>query len=144
VTIPHTTHNTQKIATLTLFAVLVWVLGLAGCRTVVGTGAVEKYNQNPLTVTIPGNFSPERVEEVMRQTLRARGWSVVQQSPQEVVGTLNHRNFQAKTILKVDGNLIKILDDSYYKGDETGQLEAGVPKGWLLNLQKDLQTRLGK
>ena len=75
----NTTHCMRKIATLTVFAMLLWALVLAGCKTVVGTQAVEKYNQSPLTVNIPPNLSPKEVEEVMTLTLRSRGWSVVQQ-----------------------------------------------------------------
>ncbi len=137
----HTPRNLPKIATLTVFAMLLWALVLAGCGTVVGTQAVEKYNQNPLIVSIPSTLSPKEVEEVMTLTLRSRGWTVVQQSPQEVVGKLDHRSFDAKTTLKVDGNLIKILSDSYLKS-EGGKREPGIPTGWLENLQKDLQTRL--
>ncbi len=134
-------RNLPKIATLTVFAMLLWALVLAGCKT--GTQAVEEYNQNPLIVSIPSTLSPKEVEEVMTLTLRSRGWTVVQQSPQEVVGKLDHRSFDAKTTLKVDGNLIKILSDSYFKG-EGGKREPGIPKGWLENLQKDLQRRLGE
>ena len=132
----NTPRNLPKIATLTVFAMLLWAPGLAGCKT-----AVEKYNQNPLIVSIPSTLSPKEVEEVMTLTLRSRGWTVVQQSPQEVVGKLDHRGFDAKTTLRVDGNLIKILNDSYLKS-EGGKREPGIPKGWLENLQKDLQTRL--
>lgn len=137
-----TARNLPKIATLTVFAMLLWGLVLAGCKTAVGIQAVEKYNQNPLTVSIPSTLSPKEVEEVMTLTLRSRGWTVVQQSPQEVVGKLDHRSFNAKTTLKVDGNLIKILTDSYLKS-EGGKREPGIPTGWLENLEKDLRTRLG-
>ncbi len=141
-TILTTPCNRRKVSALICFSVLVWMLGLSGCGTVVGSGAVEKYNQNPLTVTIPANLSPQVVEHLMVLTLKNRKWTVVQQSPQEVVGQLNHRRFQAKTILKVDSNIIQILNDSSYKAADSAEPEPGIPKGWLKNLQKDLSKRL--
>src|SRR5262249_3201223 len=94
-------------------------------------------------------LSPQDVEEAMVAALRYRNWTVVQQSPQEVVGERDRQNFRAKAILKVESNgLIKILNDSYYKqfgsqGSSSGEkLEPGIPKGWLRNLQKDLEAGL--
>ena len=138
-----TSRNVQQVTILIGLSMLVWMLALSGCGgTVVGSSTVEQYNQNPMTVTIPSNLSPQEVEQTMVLTLKGRQWTVLQQSPQAVVGQLNHRQFQAKTTLKVDGDVIRILSDSYYKGDESTKLEPGVPKGWLKNLQADLRTRL--
>lgn len=139
-----TTHSKQKITVLTLCTVILWALAIVGCKTIVGARSVEKYNQNPLTVLIPQNLSPEAIEGAMVQTLTGRGWRVEQRSPEEVVGQLNRRAWEAKAILKVDVSLIKILNDSYYKSDNSGERKPAIPKGWLENLQKDLQTHLGK
>ena len=136
----NTTHCMRKIATLTVFAMPMWVLVLVGCSTIVGADFVQRYNQNPLTVGIPPGLSPQDVEEAMVLTLSSRGWTVAQRSPQEVVGQLDHRNFQGKITLKANG-LIKILSESYFK-HESGSLEPGVPKGWLRNIRKDLAARL--
>lgn len=139
----HFRPESSPLTTLTVCAMLVAVLVFAGCGgTRVGARAVEKYNQNPLTVNVPPNLSPQAVEDIMVLTLRRRQWTVAQQSPQEVVGTLNHRYFQAKVILKVEDNLIKLYNDSYYQQQEGGETEPGVPLGWLRNLQSDLRTRL--
>jgi hypothetical protein len=75
-------------------------LVLAGCSTVVGANSVKEYNQRPLTVNMPHNLSPEEVEEAMGVALRYRGWTVVQQSPQEVIGERNCVNFQVKATLR--------------------------------------------
>ena len=75
-----------------------------------GVEAVRKYNANPLTVAIPSTLASQEVQEVMTRSLNSRRWTVVQQSPQEVVGTLDHRGFKAKVILKVEGGLVQILN----------------------------------
>ncbi len=124
-------------------ALLLWTTGSIGCSTVVGGGASERYNQNPLTVSIPPNVSAEQVQKAAEQVLRKRDWQVTSSSPQEIVGTLDHRSFKAKTILKVDNGLIKLLSDSKYE-DESGRLLPGVPKGWLENLRKDLNKSLAR
>jgi hypothetical protein len=91
-------------------------------------------------VNIPPSLTPKEVQDVMVMTLQGRQWAVVEQSPQAVVGKLDHRSFQAKVTLKADGGVVKILSDSYYKSQD-GKLEPGVPTGWLKNLQADLRTR---
>jgi hypothetical protein len=91
-------------------------------------------------VAIPSTLKPQDVEEVMALAFIGRKWAVAQRSPQEVVGTLDHRGFKAKATLKVDGNVIKILNDSQYLSPESGKLEPAVPRGWLRNLEKDLNA----
>ncbi len=130
-----------KMVSLLASVVLLWAIGPIGCSTVVGAGASERYNQNPLTVSIPSRLSAEQVQKAAEQALRKRDWKVVSSSPQEIVGTLDHRSFKAKTILKVDSGHIKLLSDSQFE-DESGSLSPGVPKGWLENLRKDLNKRL--
>jgi hypothetical protein len=119
-------------------------------QTAFGAEAVQKYNANPLTVAIPPTLGPQEVEEGMVLALRGRKWTVVQQSPQEVVGTLNHRNCQAKVMLRVDGNVIKIVNDSLCKSPNLGsfepakspntEAEPAIPRGWLRNLEKDMNA----
>ncbi|MGE3538586.1 MAG: hypothetical protein AB7N91_14310 [Candidatus Tectimicrobiota bacterium] len=144
--LPHT-HWMSKVALLSACVMLLGALVLTGCSTVVGARAVEKYNQHPLTVGIPSALSPQEVEDVMVESLRYRGWTVVHRSPQEVIGERDRVNFKAKAILKVNG-LIKILSDSSFRrssGSSGGEtLEPGIPKGWLRNLQKDLETGLAR
>jgi hypothetical protein len=135
------TRDIGKVAAPTVLAVLLWTPVLATGQTVMGAEAVRKYNANPLTVAIPPTLAPQEVKEVMTLTLNSRKWTVAQQSPQEVVGTLDHRGFKAKVILKVDGSLVKILNESQYTSPETGALEPAIPRGWLRNLEKDLNAR---
>ena len=137
-----TSSFVQKLALLTLSTVLFCALALAGCKSVVGDRAVETYNENPYTVAIPSNLSPEEVERTIVQVLADRQWVVTERSPKEVVAQLNHRVWRAKAILKVDGNVIRILSDSSLKNATTGKFETAVPKGWLENLQHDLIRRL--
>ena len=87
----NTVHVMPKIAILMLCTVILWALAIVGCNTLIGANFVKKYNQNPLTVTIPQDLPPEKVEQVIVETLRQRQWRVVQQSPEEVVGQLDHR-----------------------------------------------------
>ena len=138
-----TSDSMHKITFLRLSAAILWVLVIAGCKTLTGAQTVEKYNQNPLTVVVPNNLSPDEVEQAMVQVLTARQWIVTQRSPKEVVGQLTHRQWEAKVTLKVDGNVIKILSDATHKNASTGIVEPAVPKGWLENLQGDLVKRLG-
>jgi len=134
----------DRTGIMSKMTVLIWLIGLlwtvefTGCSAATGQDVVAKYNQTPLTVNIPSNLSPEQIEEAMVHTLIGREWQVEQRSPQEVVGTLNHRSYQAKAILKVDNGVIKILSESSYKS------KPAVPEGWLENLQKDLHKHLGQ
>lgn len=128
---------------LLIIAVLLWTAGPIGCSTVVGSGASERYNRNPLTVSIPSGLSAEQVQKVAERALRKRGWQVASSSPQEIVGTLDHRSFKAKTMLQVDNGVIKLLSDSQYE-EESGSLSPGVPRGWLENLRKDLNKSLAR
>ena len=80
----------------------------------------------------------------MVSTLEERKWTVVERSPKQVVGTLRHRDFDAKVILKVEGKQIKILNDSRYKSPTTGELGPAVPHGWLKNIEEDLQVFLAR
>ncbi len=104
--------------------------------------AAERYNQNPLTVSIPAGLAEEQIESAMKQTLVARGWKLGATSPQQTDGTLHHRSFKANVSLVANDGIIRILSHSRYVSDDTGGTEPGVPKGWLVNLQKDLAKRL--
>jgi hypothetical protein len=121
---------------------LLVVTALVGCNTRVGPNAAAKYDQNPLTVTIPSGLSEEQVEAVMKQTLTARGWQARQISPQQVDGILNHRSFKGKVSLVAGDGIIRILNDYQYISRDTGDTQPGVPQGWLDNLHKDLIRRL--
>jgi hypothetical protein len=118
--------------------------GRAAGQTIVGAEEVENYNRNPLTVSVSPSLSPEEVEAVAAAALAGRKWTVVERSPQRVVGALVHRDFDAKVVLEVEGTLIRILSESSYKSPSTGQFEPAIPKGWLKNLQKDLKALLAK
>lgn len=127
----------KKIIIATLISA-VCLLMAAGCNTLRGQNAQERYNAAPLTVAVPGNLSPEQVQMVMARTLTGRGWAVTSSTPDEVVGGLDHRGFQAKAILKRDGSQIKILSDSTYYVENRDEWQPSVPYGWLENLQKDM------
>ena len=131
----------QKTVALTSIVVLLSLTSLTGCSTVVGSQAVEKYNQDPLTVPIPAGLSGEQIESAMKQTLVARGWTLGATSPQQTDGTLNHRSFKANVSLVANDGIIRILSHSQYISEGEAP-QPGVPKGWLVNLQKDLTKRL--
>ena len=132
----------RTMAALGLVGASLWAPARAVGQTILGAEEVQKYNRNPLTVPVPPGLPPQAVEEVLASTLQGRNWTVVERSPQQVVGTLMHRDFDAKVVLKVEGNLIKILNESSYKSPQTGQFEPAIPKGWLKNLEKDLKVFL--
>src|SRR5262245_63409792 len=95
------TRDIRSVAAPAIVALLLCAAGPVNGQSVMGAEAVQKYNANPLTVAIPPKLGPQEVEEGMVLALRGRKWTVVQQSPQEVVGTLNHRECQAKVMLRV-------------------------------------------
>jgi hypothetical protein len=134
----------DRIETRPKMPLLMWLVGLlwmaefTGCSAKTGRDVIDKYNQAPLTVSIPSQLSSQQIEEAMVRTLVGREWHVERQSPQEVVGTLNRRSYQAKVVLKVDNSVIKILSESSYKS------KPAVPEGWLENLQLDLKKHLGQ
>jgi len=127
-----------KVTLLRWLVGFLWMVELTGCFATTGQDVVVKYNQTPLTVSIPSNLSSEQVKAAMVRTLIGREWQVEQQSSQEVVGTLSHRSYQAKAILKVDNGVIKILSESQHNS------KPAVPEAWLENLQKDLQKHLSQ
>jgi len=140
-TMPGTRHIMRQIMTLTSCVGLFGSLILAGCGgTPVGVSSVERYNQKPYMGNIPPTLTPKEGQDVMVMTLQGRQWAVVEQSPQAVVGKLDHRSFQAKVTLKAESGIVTILSDSYYTSADR-QREPGVPLGWLKNLQADLRTR---
>jgi hypothetical protein len=142
------TRDIRSVAAPAIVALLLCAAVPVNGQTVMGAEAVQKYNANPLTVAIPPTLGPQEVEEGMVLALRGRKWTVVQQSPQEVVGTLNHRDCQAKVMLRADGNVIKIVNDSLCKPNTRGfepatsakteAFEPAIPRGWLRNLEKDM------
>jgi hypothetical protein len=145
------TRGIRKLAAPTVLAMILWAPPeLASGQTIMGAEAARKYNEKPLTVAIPPNVTPQDVEEVMARALTGRKWTVVQQSPQEVVGTLNHRDCQAKVMLRVDGNVVKIVNESLCKSNTRGfepakspnteAFEPAIPRGWLRNLEKDMNA----
>ena len=132
----------QRTMSLAFIMALLLLANFVGCSTRVGSGASAKYNANPLTVAIPDGLSEEQVESVMKRALRSRGWQVTQASPQQTDGVLKHRSFDAKVSLMANDGVIRILSDSQYISGDTGDKEPGVPMGWLVNLQKDLNKGL--
>jgi len=136
--------KSDRTETTSRMSLLMWLVGilcaveLTGCFATAGSDVVMKYNQTPLTVSIPSHLTPKQIEEAMVRTLVGREWHVESQSPQEVVGTLNHSSYQARATLKVENGVIKILNESTYKG------KPAVPEGWLENLQLDLKKHLGQ
>jgi hypothetical protein len=116
---------------------LLAVVFLPACQT------AKSYDQHPLTVAIPSGVTPEAVGEAMIQTFEARKWTIVEASPRRTVGTLKHRGYEANAVLETDGDQIKILSDAQYVNPGTGKRTRVVPRGWLVNLQKELEVRLG-
>jgi hypothetical protein len=135
-------HKQNKIAASVLIVILSWPLVLGGCVSTIGADAVASYNRAPLTVAVSKDLSPQQVENIMATTLVMRKWTVVQKSPQEVVGTLDHRGYQAKVFLKVEGDLIKILTESYYAAPADEKAKPKLPMSWLKNIQKDLERNI--
>jgi hypothetical protein len=127
----------SKMSLSVWFVGVLWAVALAGCFAKTGQEAVTTYNQTPLTVNIPANLSAKQIEEAMVRAFVGREWHVERQSPEEVVGTLNHRSYQAKATFKVESGVIKIFNESTYKG------KPAVPENWLENLQLDLKKHLG-
>lgn len=132
-----TKKNSRMSLSVWLVGIL-WVVELTGCFAKTGQEVVTKYNDTPLTVSIPSHLSSKQIEEAMIRTFVGREWQVERHSPEEVVGTLNHRSYQAKATLKVDNGVIKILNESTYEG------KPAVPENWLENLQLDLKKHLGQ
>jgi hypothetical protein len=129
------------VAALVLMGAL---LGSCASRAIMGADEVAKYNASPLTVPVPPGLSDADVEAVMVSTLEERKWTVVERSPKQVAGTLRHRDFDAKAILKVEGKQVKILSDSRYKSPTTGEVAPAVPHAWLKNIEEDLQVFLSR
>lgn len=123
---------------------LMWLVGLcclmesAGCVPTTRQDVVADYNTNPLTVSLPSKISAQETEEAMVRTFIGRNWQIQQRSPRQVVGTLNHRDCEGKAILKVEGDVIKILNET------TCDSKPAVRVNWLENLQKDLTKHLSQ
>ncbi|QYY36234.1 hypothetical protein [Ruficoccus sp. ZRK36] len=123
---------------------LLSAFAFTGCNTTIsGSDDVAEYNADPLTVSVAPDVSPQVLQEAMVDTFQERQWTVVSSSPNEVVGTLDHRGFEAKVTMKREGNVVKLYSDSTQLEDfKTGKPVPAVPLGWLENLQKDLPERI--
>jgi hypothetical protein len=132
------TEKKPKMSLLVWIVGILWAVALTGCFATTRQEAVGKYNETPLTVSIPSHLTPKQIEEAMVRAFVGREWHVESQSPQEVVGTLKHRSYQAKATFKVENGVIKILNESSYDG------KPAVPENWLENLQLDLKKHLGQ
>jgi len=141
--------QSERFSPLAIFRtgalVCILAFALGGCSTSgtqTGDDAVQKYNNNPLTVRIPGETPPGDVSRAMETTLLGRKWQVKSISPDKAVGYLNHRGFDATVTLVSDGSIITILNEATYTDPQNGLERPGVPMGWLLNIQKDLVVNL--
>ncbi len=122
------------------FFVAVVISGCSGTK--IGSNASADYDKNPLEVVVPVGVPSEVVHKAMLGTVVGRKWIVQSHSENEVVAILNHRGFDATVTLQSDDSIIKILNKSTYKDPQTGEIKPGVPLKWLINIQKDLQSKL--
>lgn len=130
---------------LKIFISTTLILVLAGCAgTRVGTYTAQKYNENPLTVAIPNELENTKAIQLAEEALRGRKWTVSSRTASEVVGKLEHRHFDATVTIKVEGESLVLYSDATYDGPQTEEATPGVPYGWLANLQRDIQSKIGK
>ena len=119
--------------------------------------AVSAYAAAPLSVEIPSGLSEEQVQQAMVATLERRRWTVVSEEPGEVRGQLDHQGIEGRVALRVEGERVVIVNESFKKGStRRGRGYAAqarsrpaedhpvVPTRWLRNLQKDLGAQLGR
>lgn len=128
------------LAIIAVFSVFI----TTGCNTLRGSSAVKDYNANPLTVEVPPTVEAGQAQDAMIDALQGRDWTITSASPDEVSGSLKHRDFDAKVRLVREGNVIKIYSDSQYRSQKTGEYGPAVPYGWLENIQKDLRRDLAR
>jgi hypothetical protein len=133
------------LASTALLLVVPLSLDLAGCKHGKSSAsAVDSYNGNPLTVSIPRELSQEQIEEALAATLMGRTWTVTSRKPAEVVGELTHRGIKGRVILKADRDVVSIINDSYRISEEGDIGVPVVPLGWLRNLQKDMEEHFSR
>ena len=132
----------KKLLARPAILMLFLVVALSGCAGKTGSGALAKYNDNPLMVVIPPGLSPDVVEQVLAKVLVDRKWNVQSHSKDAVVATLKHRKYDATVTLQSDGSVITLLVDATLtrtSGPNAGQAVPAVPIGWLENLQQDIR-----
>lgn len=115
----------------------VLVVALAGCAVGLGEDYERRYNANPHVSLIPQGLSEEEVVEEAVRALQALRYQIVSAAGNEVVGYLDHRQFEATVILDIRPDQVRILSDSKYRAED-GTLDKGVPKGWMRNIKKRL------
>lgn len=132
----------KKFIRLQIVLVPFLALFIYGCSTNVGSRAVAKYNENPLTVVVPAGLSANIVETAMATTLMGRRWAIQSRSHGTVVANLKHRGYDATVTLQSDGSIIKILNESTFLRSGADAPVPAVPGAWLVNIQRDLGGKL--
>ena len=133
----------KKLTVRSIALIFFFAIGLYGCSTTkIGSRVAADYNEQPLTVVIPAGLSPGIIHNAMISTVVRRRWVVQNHSANEVIANLKHRAFDATVTLQSDGSIIKILNSATHKNSQSGEIKPGVPLGWLINIQNDLQAKL--
>jgi hypothetical protein len=95
-----------------------------------------------MTVAMPSHLSLPAVAEVVTQTLRTEAWTVVHQSPQEVLAMRAYPDFHALAMFRVAGDHLEILSHAYFKEEQGKIFVPGVPKEALRHLRGELSKAL--
>jgi len=118
-------------ALLRLLLVMGCTLAPIGCGTMSDTVNIAEYNQAPLVVLVDSAFTADEIRRAMVQTILGRGWSVIKNNRNEVIGHLRKRGYNATVAMQRKDDLVEILIVRAERG-------TSAPIGWLTNLQKDL------
>lgn len=127
----------KSVRNFLLFAVVVFTLGLAGCRT------APVYNVENAPVNTSSKASLEDIKRAIVTAGASLGWQMKEESPGHMVGTLILRKHMAKVDIPYSksGYSITYKDSAelYYDGST---IHSNY-NGWIQNLDKAIKNSLG-
>lgn len=127
-----------------LFLVLGSLLALVVAPT------VHAADEQPLgtpagTVTVPGGYTKEDVQDVIAMALAGRGWGVQEKTADKVIGYLKHRSNEATVTFVYNEKQVSLYCVGYKVDKKTGErIKPELPSGWLNNLRSDLTKKLNR
>ena len=113
----------------------------AACAALVGCAGTEPI-RNVDNQRIPRGWSMEELEHTIIEAGRPRGWIMKAAEPGHIVGIINVRDHQAAVDVFYDTRRYSILyRESNNLDYENGRIHRNY-NGWIMNLDRDIQTRL--
>lgn len=95
------------------------------------------------TLYVPDGATREDCKEVVAYSLAARGWTVRERTDERVIGYLKHRGNEAIATFILRDDTIEFYCLGYAIDKNGNRKKPEQPRGWIGNLTRDINKRLG-